>query len=150
MAGRLKAASRRTFTDSQVPSCSNMSPQSLLVADELLERRPAAEHPETTVWDPVARSKFIRLAVTSLLFVAACAFSKLTLSPIIVFLYFVVLAVQRRTDVGGLLAIWLLAGPFLGPYITIQLGVHLGINFNRLMIILLVVMALAERGGSKA
>jgi len=56
----------------------------------------------------------------------------------VVFVYFAVLMVRKRMQVVDLLAVWLVAVPFLGPHMVVELRGLPDISFNRLFVLLLI------------
>jgi len=75
---------------------------------------PSAESSEQTFLDAASRAKLVRLALQSLLFVLACVAIKLPFTAVLVFAYFVFIEVRYRLETPDLLALWLVAAPFLG------------------------------------
>ena len=65
-----------------------------------------------------------------------------------VFIYFVFIKIRHRLDTADLIAIWLVAVPFLGPYTAVEVGGGIpAINFNRLFVVLLFFSAFSSREG---
>jgi O-antigen ligase len=73
-----------------------------------------------------------------LVFVASCSFLNVPLTSMVVFAYCAVLALRKRTEVVDLLAVWLVAAPFLGPHMVVELRGLPDISFNRLFVLLLI------------
>ncbi len=100
------------------------------------------ETPEESLLDAASEGKLLRLAVQSLLFVLVCVFIKLPLIPLVVLGYFLLIKVRYQLQASDLLVLWLVAVPFLGPYITIHVGGGIpDITFRRLFVLLLLFTA---------
>ena len=81
---------------------------------------------------------FIWQVVRASLFIASCSLLKLPLTPVVVFVYLVAIVIRQRMGVVDLLSVWLVAVPFLGPNMTVNLGPVPDLNFSRLFALLLI------------
>src|SRR6266404_2611588 len=99
---------------------------------------PALVTREAVCLDAASNAKLIRLALKSLLLVLACVLVKLPLAPLVLLLFLIFLKSRHRLQATDLVAVWLVAAPFLGPYIAVHLGGRIpDLNFNRLFVLLL-------------
>jgi O-antigen ligase len=106
--------------------------------------------PSKVLLDTRSKTGLIRLTLVSLFFVIGCVFVKVPFTALIVFAYIVFIKVRYRLETPDLLAVWLVAAPFLGPYTAVHIANGIpDINFGRLFAILLLMSAFSAREGGR-